>query len=356
RGCTPSAACQQNSVHPLSAREALTATAQPPNPELDQLYQKAIEARDRADWWLAGCYLKSILRTRPAHRDASAFLQKLTTEHPQGKIAVAEGNNICLMDAWGDKREQIETGRVVALSPSGRQIAFIRGNHLMVGPINGEHQVVLKMDLRDQPPYEEATLAWTPGEQGILLPIDVFDDLIKDNLNQREIGLLTLATKQLRKIVSLEPLPDPWPQTRYLMSPTFDPTGERLAYARYCPFGAGTIIVYHTRHGSRTEILQGPHQIAWAPDGSLIAYGGRHGVYTMRPDGSNAKPLVDNDGMPLLDSRVTFVTWAPDGKKLLCAVDDAGMSTDLWVINLPSLEAFRIATFDWLKSPPSWAP
>ena len=60
--------------------------------------------------------------------------------------------------------------------------------------------------------------------------------------------------------------------------------------------------------------------LAWSPDGKKFLFtrlhGGKMGIWTMNADGSDLKPLLDNQPLPHFDG-----CWSPDSKKIVYVFD-----------------------------------
>lgn len=343
-------------VATATAQSAIaTQTAATIEQQAGPIYHEALSAYESQDWWLAYYYLQQVARIDASYRDTELLLQEIETEHPQGHILVADGGNIYLMDAWGKQTQQIETGRVASLSPSGQKIAFVRGNYLRVGALEGDHPSVFEFDLNvEQRPF----VVWSPDEHSLLIPVDVPQHGCK-----RGVVLFNIDNNQLEEIIPAD--------SRYggehcsiVGWATWNPTGNRIAFAAgWNPVGwygrgfqGGAIVwVIDLESGTAIEIGRAyGSSFSWSPDGQLIAFVGGYGsLYTMSPDGSNAQLVVDEDGLEIIDN-VIHVTWSADGKSLLC-VRDAGTWTDeLWVVDPDGSSAIQIAEYQIVEAPPSW--
>lgn len=333
-----------------SARATQTAVAI--DQQLAPLYQQALSAYKSEDWWLAGYYLRQIAQVQASYRDTDMLLQKIETEHPQGHILVTESRgNIYLMDAWGTEMQQIETGSVATFSPDGESIAFIRGNYLRIGPLHGEHPVVLDLQLTaDAPPF----VSWSPDGKSLLIPVDRPVRLAPSG--ERGIGLFNIESGHVQEIVranSKEFGGDIW---LIILGATWTPEGNRIGFVQGW-LSIPTMWVLDLASGTSMEIGMTPgRSFGWSPDGDLIAYRGRRGLYTMHADGSNAKPVINADGLPIDEIEYTLeVTWSPDGSKVLCVVCAGTWRYELWVVDPDRSYAVEIATFRGIDVPPSWS-
>jgi hypothetical protein len=343
----------------LLATETATAIEEQAGP----IYQEALIAYDAEDWWQAYYCLRQVVTIDASYADASSLLRTIETEHPQGRILVTDGENIYLMDPWGQELTQVETGSVAALSPSGEKLAFVRGTHLRVGPLDGDHPVVLDFDLYvDQAPF----VVWSPDQSTLLLPIDSTD---RYNVGCRRGAVrFDVENNQVDEIISADnrfskaECRVEYDCCSVVGSATWDPSGSRIAFtAALSPlsFSDGAAMwVLDLNTGTTTEIgtAYSP-TIAWSPDGQSIAYLGIYGrLYTMSPDGSNARPLVDEDGLQVLGNYVSHVTWSPDGTKLLCVKHAGTWTNELWVVHRDGSSAIKIRELTTIivDRPPTW--
>lgn len=326
----------------------VTQTAMAIDQQLAPLYQQALSAYESEDWWLAGYYLRQVAQVQVSYRDTDMLLQKIETEHPQGHILVTDGNiyrdgNIYLMDAWGKGLEQIETGSAAALSPSGKKIAFIRGKYLRVGPVHGDHPVVV--DFSETKGFIVRSLKWSPNNEFLLIAGEYGRKtrLLIYNIAQDEFTL-ELAKNIMRVTIH-------WAD--------WDPSGTRIAYVQaggWQRVAGSTIRVINADGTGDRIIFQGEYDYmnveniirtcSWSPDGKRIAFGYSPHMYLMHPDGSNAEAIVDDgsniearvdkDGLLI---RVGYgYVWSPDGRRLLRIT-----SSKMWVVDPDGSSVIQIA-------------
>lgn len=93
----------------------------------------------------------------------------------------------------------------------------------------------------------------------------------------------------------------------------------------------------------------------WSPDGSWIAFasdmadGETYELYLMRPDGSDVRRLTHNEAPDEEPS------WSPDGTHIAYRSDESGAS-EIWVLNVNSLERKQITRDSGYAGEPVWSP
>ncbi len=130
----------------------------------------------------------------------------------------------------------------------------------------------------------------------------------------------------------------PWRNRLHVIPSSFSPDGSTLAVteARRGSFPRASLLRLADR--SRRPLASPAEEPAFSPDGSTIAYVGyRPGqvvrasqgralhvgdVYLMAPDGSEARPLLETDGI-----RESAPSWDPSGRRLAFAQLDLGAGT-----------------------------
>jgi Tol biopolymer transport system component len=89
-------------------------------------------------------------------------------------------------------------------------------------------------------------------------------------------------------------------------NPTWDPRGERLAFARSDTFGSSWLVLLDLADGRESLITDGSTEDtapSWSPDGSLLAFERRPGgqelsqVWTVRPDGAGLVQVTHGGGV-----------------------------------------------------------
>ena len=137
--------------------------------------------------------------------------------------------------------------------------------------------------------------------------------------------------------------------------PTWEPSGERLAFAR-----DGEIYLVAEAGGEPeriSDVLVEESDPSWSPDGAWIAYVRRtpgttiQNVWVMRPDGSERRALTKQDG------RAFTPAWSPDSKRIAYATNaESGEVYELFTVGLDSKGLRRVAPTAGDNFEPSWSP
>jgi Tol biopolymer transport system component len=104
----------------------------------------------------------------------------------------------------------------------------------------------------------------------------------------------------------------------------------------------------------------------WSPDGETLAFlsmrDGNSEVYSMDANGTNARRLTNNQSFE------GYPVWSPDGKSIAYASDRdepdptgcyssaAGCDTNIYVMNIETLQETRLTDSPGLDEGPTWAP
>jgi Tol biopolymer transport system component len=137
--------------------------------------------------------------------------------------------------------------------------------------------------------------------------------------------------------------------------PTWEPAGERLAFAR-----DGEISLVNADGGEPTrisDVLAEESDPSWSPDGAWIAYVRRtpgtaiQNVWVMRPDGSERRPLTRQDG------RAFTPAWSPDSRRIAFATNaESDDAYELFTVGLDGTGLRRVAPTAGDNFEPSWSP
>ncbi len=148
--------------------------------------------------------------------------------------------------------------------------------------------------------------------------------------------------------------------------PNMSPDGKRIVFMSRrgsAPINSWDIFTVATNETALSNITlntlgSDDLEPEWSPDGTKIVFlssrnGGDLDIFTMNADGSNVKPLLDNNGI----SERTPV-WSPDGTKILFSsaiVDPANY--DLYVMNADgSGTPTRLTNSPGTDIAPAWQP
>jgi TolB protein len=131
---------------------------------------------------------------------------------------------------------------------------------------------------------------------------------------------------------------------RPIMSPTWSPTGERLAYVSF-EGGKPQVVVQNLRTGRRRVVSAHPGingAPAWSPDGGRLALtlskDGNPEIYVYNLAGGSLTRLTNNSAID------TEPAWSPNGDRIVFTSDRGG-NPQLYLINAAGGEAGRL-TFE----------
>lgn len=137
--------------------------------------------------------------------------------------------------------------------------------------------------------------------------------------------------------------------------PTWEPSGERLAFAR-----DGEIYVVSAGGGGErkvSDVLVEESDPSWSPDGDWIAYVRRtpgtaiQNVWVMRPDGSERRAVTRQDG------RAFTPAWSPDSARIAFATNaETDETYELFTVGLDGRGLRRVAPTAGDNFEPSWSP
>jgi TolB protein len=137
--------------------------------------------------------------------------------------------------------------------------------------------------------------------------------------------------------------------------PTWEPSGERLAFAR-----DGEIYLVAADGGNPeriSDVLVEESDPSWSPDGAWIAYVRRtpgttiQNVWIMRPDGSERRALTGQDG------RAFTPAWSPDSRRVAFATNaESDEVYELFTVGLDGKGVRRVAPTAGDNFEPAWSP
>jgi Tol biopolymer transport system component len=137
--------------------------------------------------------------------------------------------------------------------------------------------------------------------------------------------------------------------------PTWDPSGDRIAFAR-----DGDVYLVDAAGGDPeriSDVLVEESDPSWSPDGEWIAYVRRtpgtaiQNVWVMRPDGSERRALTRQDG------RTFTPAWSPDSARIVFATNaESDEVYELFTVGLDGKGLSRVAPTAGDNFEPSWSP
>ena len=221
-------------------------------------------------------------------------------------VMQADGANQTRLIEAGDTAEFEGSFRLLAWSPDGKKIAFLRST--------------------TENPASSAPASAAPasGPSGIYV--------IKPNGS----GL-----RKLSKGLS------------YTGLLVWSPDGKKIAFAgTQGAYGGGSIAYVVNADGTeRRKLLSSEDPIsslAWSPDGKKIAFSNIIDIYVMNSDGSGQSNLTSTNGIP-----ETAPSWSPNGKQIAFTSGQVYENQDIYVMNTEGTGRTRLAEN---ASSPSFAP
>lgn len=215
-----------------------------------------------------------------------------------------------------DRAERFTSGvQEFALSPDGRQLAFVVHGEVFVQPTAGAPEA---RRLTDTPQREE-DISWSPDGRSLAL--------VSDRTGAAELYILDAATRTMRQITRTPRDP--------ASSPMFSPDGKSVAFVRGAS-GAELCVVSSEGGGVRT-LVRDPSVSSpqWSPDSKWIAYsrmkshsaGSLSDVFIVNV--ADPKP-VNVTRYPVVNSRPV---WSPDGSRLFFSSNRTQVS-HIWSVAL----------------------
>jgi Tol biopolymer transport system component len=272
------------------------------------------------------------------------------------EIVFARGPHLYVMRSNGSRvRLLVRNAGDPAVSPDGRQIAFVRESSLWVMKRDGSSRRRLTT-----PP----TVSQGHGQTGDYEPAwssdgrrlyfsRFIEDWSNDSMASSLVSIRSDGTKlkRLTQVVSNES-----PHNRCIGDPTPSPTGQLIAYVEWgdCEHGYDPSIEAVTPAGRRTALgftLPCAFDPAYAPDGRQLAYaamqceGDRLGIYTQSRGGDERRLAAGLSDSP---------AWSPDGTTIAFVRGwDQG---DIWLVRSAGGGLRRITHTRANDQMPAWLP
>ncbi|MCS6859716.1 MAG: DPP IV N-terminal domain-containing protein, partial [Abditibacteriales bacterium] len=217
------------------------------------------------------------------------------------------------------RRETFTSGaQEVALSPDGKQLAFVVHGEVFVQPLSGGEATRLT-----DTPQREQDIAWSPD--GKLLAF------VSDRSGNRDLFTVDVKTKQTTQLTQTPDIAERAPQ--------FSPDGKTIAFLQ--GWNGTALGVIPAEGGAVRVLVHDPAigGVAWSPDSRWIAF---H-RFKSHTAGALADIFVVNvtDGTRTNITRYPVVNtrpvWSKDGKRLFF-LSNRTTHTNLWSVTLQEKE------------------
>ncbi len=259
----------------------------------------------------AGGQFRIVRPATPQDAPAIPFTAPLPVERPRYRVKrydLADGGT-----------HQVRAPHLPALSPDGRQVAFVALNALWLAPVSGRGRP--RRIVRADPTRYLLAPSWTPDGRGLVYADDR-DGLLAARRRDLDSGEETVLAAGGR------------------VFPVLSPDGGRLA----CLDMAGNLLVADLASGAERTLaaplggggLPGPP--SWSPDGRRLALCDRNRLNQRFREGYNLIRVVDADTgeaalhavaphVSLSDRYASGPVWSPDGRWMAVVVESA-----LWLL------------------------
>ena len=274
------------------------------------------------------------------------------------------GAEIFLINPNGKHVRQLTDQRLddtePALSPNGKQIAFVSFRHLKeipeeIGILPGEIYVMNAdgsnpINLTQSPERAEGISSWSPdGKQIAFTSGELFNDEI---LTNSDIWVMDADGANPINLTNHEAQDQ---------TPDWSPDGLRIAFSSnragnweiYVMNADGTNPINLTNHPSKDG------RPDWSPDGNQIAFTsdreGNFELYVMNADGTNPINLTNH---PAEDNNAS---WSPDGTRIAFdsnrdLVPDRDYNFEIYVMNADGTNPINLTQNRAWDAYPSWGP
>ncbi|MFJ2826613.1 amidohydrolase family protein [Streptomyces sp. NPDC087263] len=286
----------------------------------------------------AGGQFRLLRPEAPGDATAIPFTATLTVDRPSYRIKRYD------VDLTDGEHHDIRSVQQPALSPDGRQVAFLALNALWTAPVSGG---AAPRKIVQAAPHRLLTApAWTHDGRALLYAHDR-DGLFAVYRHDLSTGLESLLATGGR------------------MCPALSPDGERLATFDV----SGNLLVTTLSTGAERTLVEPygagvPGAPSWSPDGRYLAFCDSNRLNWRFREGYNLISIVNTDTgaatlhppapqSSLSDRYASGPVWSPDGQWLAIVADSA-----LWLLPVaadgtPTGEARQLTTE--AADHPSWS-
>jgi TolB protein len=220
------------------------------------------------------------------------------------------------------------------LSPNGRQIALAHHQDGNADIYITENDGANPRNLTKNPAEDRAP-TWSPDGGEIAFQ--------SNRGGNWDIFVMQSDGRNLRKVTN-SPADDE--------APAWSPDGRTLLFQS--DRSGFTQIYVLGQRGSVVPLTRGLYDNAhpaWSPDGGLIAFqtnrDGRWQLYVMRPDGSDARRVIESPGNAMMPA------WSPTGRSLVFVSDRDG-DQDLYSVRADGTGLRRLTDTPTNESRPAW--
>src|SRR5215208_5374367 len=271
-------------------------------------------------------------------------------------IYVINPDGTCPANLTGTKK-RAETAP--SWAPDGEKIAYLRGSSaaglftdLYVMQADGANQTRL-IEAGDTAEFEVSfrLLAWSPDGKKIAFlrtttenPASSAPGSAAPASGPSGIYVIKPNSSGLRKLSK---------GLSYTGLLVWSPDGKKIAFAgSQGAYDGGKIAYVVNADGTeRRKLLSSEDSIsslAWSPDGKKIAFSNTIDIYVINPDGSGQTNLTSTNGIP-----ETAPSWSPNGKQIAFTSGELYDNQDIYVMNTEGTGRTRLAEN---ASSPSFAP
>lgn len=204
----------------------------------------------------------------------------------------------------------------IALSPDGKQLAFIVHGEVFVQPAGSTNAVAARLTTT---PQREQDIAWSPDGQALAF--------VSDRDGDMDIFTCEVASKTTRQLTQT-------PNTAE-SAPRFSPDGRHLAFRR--GYNGAELCMMPAAGGPARVLVQDPAigSFAWSPDSKWIAFhrrkshsgGNLADVFIVSVTSRRCENVTRHPGQNLNP------VWSEDGRRLFF-LSNRAKNTKIWGLNL----------------------
>jgi Tol biopolymer transport system component len=237
---------------------------------------------------------------------------------------------------------------LLSRSPDGGELAFVRGESLVVAGVDGQGLRRLAAFSRDDnfadPP------AWSPS--GRRLAYAQGFSCTGARCYSQQVWVADVESGSTRRLLTKA------------VEPAWSPNGSRLAFtrARLTTVGRAqgyrlSVIVARADGSNQRTPADTASDPAWSPSGRLLAFSGIRGLVRSRLNGRGRRVLTARPRKPISEwiSDVSNIAWSPDGRLIAFTGFTLKGGDGVYVIRLDGRGLLHLGPGS-LLTPVSWSP